>query len=290
MEVAARAPVRAARARPGWRGVTRPLLVHGLLLFGAIWMFLPFAWMLAASFEPEDEIFTYPPTFIPSQVLPEHWAAAWSLVPFPRFFLNSLTMTACITAGQFLTATFAAYAFARLRFPGRDRLFLCFLATLMVPGQVLLIPQFMIIRSLHWLNTYEALIVPGLASAFSVFLLRQFFLSLPMELEDAARIDGASPVRILWQIVIPLAKPAIVTMCVFTAMRAWNDFLWPLIVTTSTSMFTVQLGLQNFRGAYATQWSYMMAATCFVTLPILLVFFIGQKYFIEGVALSGLKG
>lgn len=282
------APARVERARlPGF---VRPLVVHGLLLVGALFMFIPFLWMIAASFEPEDEIFSYPPTFIPGQIIPQHWAAAWTLVPFPRFFFNSATMTVCITAGQFLTATFAAYAFARLRFPGRDRLFLCFLATLMVPGQVLLIPQFMIIRSLHWLNSYEALIVPGLASAFSVFLLRQFFLTLPVELEDAARIDGASPLRILWQIIIPLSKPAIVTMCVFTALGAWNAFLWPLIVTTGTDMFTVQLGLTNFRGAYSTQWSYMMAATCFVTLPVLLVFFIGQKYFIEGVALSGLKG
>lgn len=282
--------VRARRTHPASLRLVQPLVVHGLLIFGAIWMFLPLAWMIAASFEPEDEIFSYPPTFVPSQVIFQHWVSAWTLVPFPRFFFNSIVMTACITAGQFLTATTAAYAFARLRFPGRDRLFLCFLATLMVPGQILLIPQFMIIRTLHWLNSYEALIVPGLASAYSVFLLRQFFLTLPAELEDAARIDGAGVVRILWQIVIPLSKPAIVTMCVFTAMGAWNAFLWPLIVTTSTSMYTVQLGLTNFRGAYSTQWSYMMAATCFVTLPILAVFFIGQKYFIEGVALSGLKG
>lgn len=268
----------------------RPLLVHAILIVGAVFMFIPFLWMIAASFEPEDEIFSYPPTFIPGQIIPQHWAAAWTLVPFPRFFFNSATMTICITVGQFLTATLAAYAFSRLHFPGRDRLFLCFLATLMVPGQVLLIPQFMIIRSLHWLNTYQALIVPGIASAYSVFLLRQFFLTLPMELEDAARIDGASPMRILWQIIIPLSKPAIVTMCVFTALGAWNSFLWPLIVTTGTDMFTVQLGLQTFRGAYSTQWSYMMAATCFVTLPVLIVFFVGQKYFIEGVALSGLKG
>jgi multiple sugar transport system permease protein len=281
-------PARAARRR--LPRLVRPLLVHGILLVGAVFMFIPFLWMLAASFEPEDEIFSYPPTFIPGQIIPQHWAAAWTLVPFPRFFFNSATMTVCITVGQFLTATLAAYAFARLRFPGRDRLFLCFLATLMVPGQVLLIPQFMIIRALHWLNTYQALIVPGIASAYSVFLLRQFFLTLPIELEDAARIDGASPIRILWQIIIPLSKPAIVTMCVFTALGAWNAFLWPLIVTTGTDMFTVQLGLQNFRGAYSTQWSYMMAATCFVTLPVLIVFFIGQKYFIEGVALSGLKG
>jgi len=279
-----------ATGRRGFAGPAKAILVHGLCIFGALWMFVPFAWMIAASFEPEDEIFAYPPTFIPSQIIPQHWASAWTLVPFPRYFFNSATMTVLITAGQFVTATLAAYAFARLRFPGRDRLFLCFLATLMVPGQILLIPQFMIIRTLHWLNTYQALIVPGLASAYSVFLLRQFFLTLPAELEDAARIDGASPLRILWQIVVPLSRPAIVTMCVFTAMGAWNAFLWPLIVTTGTDMYTVQLGLQTFRGAYSTQWSYMMAATCFVTLPILAIFFLGQRYFIEGVALSGLKG
>jgi multiple sugar transport system permease protein len=270
--------------------VLRVIVSHGLLLFGSIWMLLPFIWMLAASVEPEDEIFTYPPNFIPGQILFQHWVQAWSLVPFPRFFLNSGVMAVTITLGQFVTATFAAYAFARLRFPGRDRLFICFLATLMVPGQVLLIPQFMIIRTLGWLNTYQALIVPGLASAYAVFLLRQFFLGLPTELEDAARIDGCSPLRILWQIVVPLSMPAIITFGIFTFLGSWNAFLWPLIVATSQDMFTVQLGLQMYRSAYSNQWPYIMAAASFITLPVLLLFFLGQRHFTQGIALTGLKG
>ncbi len=268
----------------------RAVLCHAVLLFGAVWMLVPFLWMIAASFEPEDEIFSYPPTFIPGQIILQHWVSAWTLVPFPRFFLNSGVMAFSITLGHFVTATLAAYAFARLEFPGRDRLFMCFLATLMVPGQVLLIPQFMIIRTLNWLNTYQALIVPGLASAYAIFLLRQFFLGIPRELEDAARIDGCSPFRILWQIIVPLSTPAIITMSIFAFLGSWNAFLWPLIVATSQDMFTVQLGLTMFRGAYSTQWSYVMAAACFITLPVLLVFFVGQKYFTRGIALTGLKG
>lgn len=266
------------------------VVTHGLLVFGSIFMLIPFVWMLAASVEPEDEIFTYPPNFIPGQILFQHWIQAWSLVPFARFFLNSGVMSITITVGQFITAAFAAYAFARLRFPGRDRLFLGFLATLMVPGQVLLIPQFMIIRTLGWLNSYEALIVPGLASAYAVFLLRQFFLGLPAELEDAARIDGCSPLRILWQIVLPLSMPAIITLGIFTFLGSWNAFLWPLIVATGEDMFTVQLGLQMYRSAYSNQWPYIMAAASFITLPVLLLFFLGQKHFTQGIALTGLKG
>jgi multiple sugar transport system permease protein len=282
----------APRATPRFRygAIARATVSHVLLLFGAIWMLVPFLWMIAASFEPEDEIFTYPPTFIPGQIILQHWVQAWTLVPFPRFFLNSGVMAFSITFGHFLTATLAAYAFARLQFPGRDRLFICFLATLMVPGQVLLIPQFMIIRTLGWLNTYQALIVPGLASAYAVFLLRQFFLGIPRELEDAARIDGCSPLRILWQIIVPLSTPAIITMAIFAFLGSWNAFLWPLIVSTSQDMFTVQLGLTMFRGAYSTQWAYVMAAACFITLPVLIVFFAGQKYFTRGIALTGLKG
>jgi len=280
---------RSARSLPIKR-IIRGAVTHGLLIFGSIFMLIPFAWMLAASVEPENEIFTYPPNFIPGQILLQHWVQAWSLVPFARFFLNSGIMSVTITIGQFITATFAAYAFARLRFPGRDRLFIGFLATLMVPGQVLLIPQFMIIRTFGWLNTYEALIVPGLASAYAVFLLRQFFLNLPAELEDAARIDGCSRLRILWQIVVPLSMPAIITLGIFTFLGSWNAFLWPLIVATGQDMFTVQLGLQMYRSAYSNQWPYIMAAASFITLPVLILFFLGQKHFTQGIALTGLKG
>lgn len=270
--------------------LARSILTHALLIFGSIWMLGPFVWMLLASVEPEDQIFSFPPTLIPKAILLQHWASAWTLVPFPQFFLNSGIMSVSITLGQFLTAAFAAYAFARLQFPGRDRLFMCFLATLMVPGQVLLIPQFMIIRTFGWLNTYEALIFPGLASAYAVFLLRQFFLTIPRELEDAARIDGCSPLRILWQIVVPLSMPAIITLGIFTFLGSWNAFLWPLIVATSQTMFTVQLGLTMFRGAYSTQWPYIMSAASFITVPVLIVFFLGQKQFTQGIALTGLKG
>ncbi|MBC8402254.1 MAG: carbohydrate ABC transporter permease, partial [Candidatus Marinimicrobia bacterium] len=181
------------------------------------------------------------------------------------------------------------YAFARMKFWGRDVLFYIFLGTMMIPGQVTMIPSFLVLQWLGWIDTYNALIVPGLASAFGTFLLRQFFLNIPKDLEEAAFLDGASRLRVLWKIIMPLARPALATLAIFTFMGVFNDFLWALIVVNSEEMNTVQLGLSIFRDRYTTQWDLLMAGSVTATLPVLVVFFLGQKYFIKGIALSGLK-
>lgn len=291
--MAAGATTRATPLAGGnWRRLfsANRLAVHALLLFGALWMVIPFLWMVTASIKQDDELFTYPPTLLPSSVRLETWYEAWTLVPFARYFFNSGVMAVTITLGQLVTCSLAAYAFARLRFPGRDTLFMMFLATMMVPGQVLLIPQFILMRWFGWIDTYQALILPSIGSAYGVFLLRQFFLQIPFELEDAARIDGCSRLRIIYRIIMPLSIPALTTLGVFTFMNAWNAFVWPLIVTNSDLMRTVQVGLTSFRGAYSVDWARMMAATCFVTLPVLIAFIIGQRQFIQGITLTGLKG
>lgn len=286
------APIRSEDGRQGWRRHVKldRLAIHGLLLFGAIWMVIPFLWMVSASVKQDDELFTYPPTILPSSIRTETWVEAWTLVPFGRWFFNSGVMAVTITAGQLFTCSLAAYAFARLRFPGRDAIFMTFLATMMVPGQVLLIPQFILMRWFSWIDSYQALILPSIGSAYGVFLLRQFFLQIPFEIEDAARMDGCSRFKIIYQIILPLSVPAMTTLGIFTFMGAWNAFVWPLIVTNSDLMRTVQVGLTTFRGAYSTDWARMMAATCFVTLPVLIAFIIGQRQFIQGITLTGLKG
>lgn len=286
------APARVENRRQGWRRYIQldKLAIHGLLLFGAIWMVIPFIWMVSASVKQDDELFTYPPTILPRSIRIETWYEAWTLVPFDRWFFNSGVMAVTITAGQLLTCSLAAYAFARLRFPGRDTIFMAFLATMMVPGQVLLIPQFILMRWFGWIDTYQALILPSIGSAYGVFLLRQFFLQIPFEIEDAARMDGCSRFKIIYKIILPLSVPAMTTLGIFTFMGAWNAFLWPLIVTNSDLMRTVQIGLTTFRGAYSTDWARMMAATCFVTLPVVIAFIIGQRQFIQGITLTGLKG
>ena len=214
---------------------------------------------------------------------------AFQAAPFGRYYLNSLFVAITVTIGQLITCSMAAFAFARLRFRGRDLLFLLFLGTMMIPGQVTMIPTFMVLHWAGWIDSYKALIVPGLASAFGTFLLRQFFLTIPRELEEAAYIDGCSKWKVLWYIIVPLARPALATLSIFTFMGVFNDFMWALIVTSSDEMRTVQLGLAIFRDRYLTEWDLMMAGSVTATLPILIVFFFAQKYFIKGITLSGLK-
>ena len=261
-----------------------------LLLYGMAFMTVaPFLWMLLASFKDLGEILQYPPTWIPQRIILDNFVNAFQAAPFGRFYFNSLFVASAVTLGQLFTCSLAAYAFARLQFPGRDILFYIFLGTMMVPGQVTMIPGFMVLHWLGWIDTYAALIVPGLASAFGTFLLRQFFLTIPRDLEDAAAIDGCSRFGVLWRIILPLSRPALATLAIFTFMGVFNDFLWALIVVSSEDLKTVQLGLAIFRDRYQTDWGQLMAASVTATMPILLVFFFAQKYFIRGITLSGLK-
>jgi multiple sugar transport system permease protein len=271
------------------RGRIGSVLLHLLMYTLALVTVAPFLWMVMASFKTLGEILIYPPTWWPREFILSNYVNAFSAAPFGRYYMNSLFVALAVTAGQVVTCSMAAYAFARLHFWGRDVLFYIFLGTMMIPGQVTMIPAFMVLYWLGWIDSYAALIVPGLASAFGTFLLRQFFLTIPKDLEDAASIDGCGRFGLLWRIILPLSKPALATLAVFTFMGVFNDFLWPLIVVSSDEMRTVQLGLAIFRDRYQTDWGQLMAASVVATLPILLVFFAAQKYFIQGITLSGLK-
>jgi multiple sugar transport system permease protein len=269
--------------------ITGAVALHLLLYAMAFMTVAPFLWMLLASFKDLGEILQYPPTWIPQRIILDNFVNAFQAAPFGRFYFNSLFVASAVTLGQLFTCSLAAYAFARLQFRGRDALFYIFLGTMMVPGQVTMIPGFMVLHWLGWIDTYAALIVPGLASAFGTFLLRQFFLTIPRDLEDAAAIDGCSRFGVLWRIILPLSRPALATLAIFTFMGVFNDFLWALIVVSSEELKTVQLGLAIFRDRYQTDWGQLMAASVTATVPILVVFFFAQKYFIRGITLSGLK-
>lgn len=262
---------------------------HLFIYILALIVLAPFIWMVLTSLKDIGEIFVYPPKWLPSKFKFENYKSAFEAAPFGTYYLNSLFVAAAVTIGQMITCSMAAFAFARLRFRGRDTLFYVFLGTMMIPYNVTMIPSFMVLYWLGWIDTYQALIVPGLASAFGTFLLRQFFLTIPKELEEAAYIDGAGKFQVLWKVIVPLSKPALATLAIFTFMGTFNDFIWALIVLSSDEMRTVQLGLAVFRDRYLTQWDLLMAGSVTAVMPILIVFFFAQKYFIKGITLSGLK-
>jgi multiple sugar transport system permease protein len=266
------------------------LALHASLIAGSVIMLLPFVWMVSTSLKAPNEIFTYPPIWIPSDLVWENYIQTVSVMPFGRFYLNSLIVAVSVTALQLLTASLAAFAFARLRFRGREALFLLYLATLMIPFQVTMIPNFILIRFLSWFDSYQALILPPAFSAFSTFLMRQYFLGIPKELDDAARLDGASSFRIWWQIILPLSGPVIAALTIFTFLNSWNDFLWPLVVTNSLEMRTLPVGLNAFQGQFKVEWNLLMAGSVIAILPVLIVYVIGQKSFVQGITLSGLGG
>jgi len=265
-------------------------IVYVLMLLLALTMLLPFLWMISTSLMEELEVFSYPPQLLPSQPRWSNYFEALTALPFGRFFLNSLIITSATVVGHLLFCSMAAYAFARLRFPGRDVLFILFLSAMMIPGVVLLIPRFLLIHSLGWVDTYQGVISTEIVSVWGIFLLRQFFLSIPRELEDAARIDGASEFTIWWRIVLPLSKPAIATLAVISAVDSWKNFLWPLIATRSLEMRPMEVGISSFHNIYMTNWPYQMAAAVVAVLPLVITFLLTQKYFIRGITMTGLKG
>jgi ABC-type glycerol-3-phosphate transport system permease component len=252
---------------------------------------LPFLWMLSSSVKSPAEIFIDPPRWIPNEFHFENFMLAWGKAPFAQFFFNSIIVTLSIVAIQLTTACLAAYAFARLKFPGKNLLFLLYLSVMMVPTQVTLIPNYVTLSRLSLLNTYAALILPFIATGFGTFLIRQQFLSIPQDLGDAARMDGAGHLRTLWHVYVPLARPAIASFGLLAAMWHWNDFFWPLITTTKVEMRTMPLGLQVFAQQEAgVEWHLLMAAAIFVAAPIIILFMLAQRQFIEGIASAGVKG
>ncbi len=270
--------------------------VHLLLILGSIVMVMPFLWMISTSLKPADEVYTFPPQWIPSTLVLQNYVRAWNAAPFARYFFNSTVIAIAVTLGTLVTSSLAAYAFARIRFPGRNLLFAVYLGSMMIPHQMTIIPSYLVLSGLGGitpalgLDTYFALIAPFIASAFGVFLLRQSFMTLPNELEDAAILDGCGKLGFLWRIVIPLSRPALATLGLFSFMGNWNSYLWPLIVTNSNNMRTVQIGLRYFVGQEGnSQWASLMAAAVFVSLPIVIVYLFVQKQFVQGIAGTGIK-
>ncbi len=281
--------LRRLRTAPALRLSWSSPLTHGVLIAGALVMVIPYLWMVTLSLKPVELTYSEP-YLIPTTFEWSNYVQAWRAASFDRYYLNSAVMTAGITLGQVFFSSLAAYAFARLRFPGREALFLIFLGTMMVPFHVILIPSYLIIQSLGWINTYQALVVPRLVSAFGIFLMRQYYQTIPTELDDSAMIDGCSRLGVWWRIIVPLSGPGMATLGIFAFMFAWNDFLWPLVVTSDPDMRTVQLGLAMFQGRYGTQWTLLMAGTVTATIPTIVAFLIGQRWFIASIARSGLKG
>jgi multiple sugar transport system permease protein len=264
-------------------------LYLGLIAIAAS-MLIPFLWMLSTSLMDELEVYQFPPRFIPAIWKWDNFREAMTLQPFGRFFLNSLIVAAVSVLGQLTFCSMAAYAFARIQFRGRDTLFALYLGTMMIPAIVTIIPAFLIIATFGWMNTYWALFTPTVSSVWGIFLLRQFFLTIPKELEDAARVDGASEFTIFLKVILPLSKPALATLAIFAFMGSWKDFLWPLIVTNRVDMRTVEVGIASFSNLYTTDWPHQMAAAVVVMLPIVIVFMFAQKYFVKGITMTGLKG
>ena len=260
------------------------------LLGGAAVILLPFAYMLASSLETNGQIGQLTPQFIPQPFEWGNYQMVWQSLPVGRFFVNSLIVAGAITLGQLLTSSLSAYAFARLRFPGRSLLFALYLATLIIPFQVTLIPNFILIHYFDWHNSYQGLIAPFVSSVFGTFLLRQFFLSIPIDLEEAALLDGAGHWVIYSRIIMPLARPALAALLIFSFLGSWNGFLWPLVVVDSEAMKTLPLGIIEFQGQYTVQWNLLMAGAALSVLPVLLVYLAAQRYIVEGIALTGQGG
>ena len=268
------------------------LLVYVVLSVVGIIFIMPFAWMVANSFKDIRGIYQYPPTFIPEVWHFENYTEAWTLTHFDLGFLNSAIVAAAVVLGQLFTASLAGYAFARLRFPGRDKIFLLYISLMMVPFTVLLIPLYVQMRAFGWISTLQAVIVPFLFTPWGTFMMRQFMVTIPRELEDAARIDGCGFFRTYWLIILPLTKPALATLAIFTFVNTWNSFQWPLIVLGKPKVKTLPLLLASFQNqsGMRTPWHLIMAAATFVVIPVLIAFVVGQKYYVRGIVTSGIKG
>lgn len=267
------------------------LCLHRLLAIGSFLMVFPFLWTIGSSLKNMTQIFAIPPVWFPNPIVWQNYLDSLQAMPFGRAYWNSFYITIIVVVSQLFTGSMAAYAFAKLKFKGSEALFLLFLATMMIPKQVTMIPLYLIMDKLGWLNTHLPLIIPGaLFNAFAVFLLRQFIRGIPKELEEAAVMDGASIPRIYWSVILPLIKPALAAMTIFIFMSTYNNFMDALIYLSTPEKFTVPLLLNNFKGLYVTNWSYMMAGATISVIPIILVYLFAQRYIIEGITLTGIKG
>jgi multiple sugar transport system permease protein len=265
-------------------------LLYILLILGGLIMIVPFAWMISTSLKSGQYVLSMPPQLIPKPATLDSYHRIFELYPLGRMLFNSLLVAGLTTIGQLITCSMAAYAFARLRFRGKNIIFLVYLATLMVPFQVTITPLFILMRIFGWINTYQGLILPGVFSAFGTFMLRQAFMTIPTEYEEAAYIDGASPLTIFLKIILPLSRPALATLSVFAFMGSWNSFMWPLFIVREETLMTLPVGLATLQGRWLTEWNLVMAGAVITVLPMLLLYLFAQKYLVQGYVMSGLKG
>jgi multiple sugar transport system permease protein len=289
---AVRTPATTYRRALPVRRIVAKSVIYLLLIAGALVALLPFFWLVRSSVMGSHQIFTSPPEWIPRPWTWENYSESLTVIPFRQYLINTLTIELFVVSGTVITSTLAGYSFARLRWAGRDTVFAVLLATMMLPYAVTLIPSFILWQKLDALNTYYPLTVPAWfgGGAFNIFLLRQFFRTIPRDLDEAAYLDGATPLRVLWEILLPLSRPALIVVAIFTFIGVWNDFLGPLIYLNDDEKFTLALGLASFKGLYNAQWGYLMAASTAVIAPIVVLFFLAQRYFVQGITLTGIKG
>ena len=276
-----------------WTGSTQMwrVLAYATMAVAVVLVGLPMYWMLLAAFKTNQEIFTNPPTWIPLTPTLDNFPAAWRQAPFGNFYINSLIYTIVSGSAKVLQAVLCGYAFAFLSFPRKNAVFLLLLMALMIPDEFTVLPNFLTLANVGWTNTYQGLLLPGFVSAFGTFLLRQHFLSLPREVLDAARVDGAGHLRTLWSVVLPMSRPVLATLVLLTVVQRWNDYLWPLIVTNSTEMRTLSVGIALlFQKETGTLWGVVMAGTLYVVLPVLILFLLVQRHIVEGIAAGAVKG
>ncbi|MCC8992719.1 MAG: carbohydrate ABC transporter permease [Candidatus Contendobacter sp.] len=283
-------PTRLTRIGRGIQRRLPSLLLHGLLTLAAALALLPLLWMIAASLMPPGEANQYPPRLWPSAITFEHYTALFTRLDLARYLLNSTLLASAVTIISLFINSMAGYAFAKFRFRGRDPLFRGLLAALIIPAQVAMLPLFLLLKQFGFINTYWGVIIPGMASIFGIFLIRQYLLAIPDSLLDAARMDGAGEFRIYWALALPLCRPILVTLAIFTFLGAWNDFMWPLIVLTDSSRYTLPVALANLLGEHVQDTELMMAGSVLTVLPVMLLFVALQKHYIAGIMLGGMKG
>lgn len=265
------------------------ILIYLLLLVLVAIYIGPFLFSITISLNSGQDVFRWPIRFLPEQWTLNNYVKVWQQLPFNRWLFNSVVVALIQTATNLFFASLAGFTFARLDFPGKNFIFTLFLATLMIPGIILIVPQFILLNQFRLINTYTGLILPGIVTVVNIFLMKQFFETIPRDLEDAARIDGCSYFRMYWQVFLPISTPALAAVAIYTFQGSWNNFLWPVIVTTTKEMFTLPVGMAFFRHEYQVQWTLLMAGTVIISLPTLLIFLIFQRYFVQGIATVGLK-
>jgi multiple sugar transport system permease protein len=270
--------------------ISRKTAALGLLIVATGVFIFPFLWSLSISFQPPGDVFRWPIKLIPDPATLRNYERLWTEIPFARWLFNSICVALVVTSANLFLDALAGYVFARMRFPGRNLLFALLLTTLMVPSHVMLVPKFMLLNAFGLINTYTGLIAPAVVQVVGLFLMKQFFESIPRQLEEAARIDGCNRFQTFWKVVLPLSKPALAALGIYTFQGNWNEFLWPLVVTTTSDMFTLPVGLAMFRYEFKVEWTMLMAGSMLITLPTLIIFLTFQRLFIQGVATTGLKG